>query len=319
VALTGTTDYVNHSQSIMDTWLGKFDDAYAGTILAAARVRTAATFAPYINIPLWYVSVSYSTNPLSGIAIMLTTLTMATQGLTNAIFLIEAMRMLIVYMKIVGPKILLPLAFMIRLVPFSRKLGNTLIAISIAGMVLLPYSVIVADALNGTIPSAVLHYPHLSSSNLRSLIPEPLSMITATVGPICQSAFMRTMLGLTDPLFALIVCLPLIFIPFVGQGMFAVCFPLVQNVIFPLITEILQLVMAILLLTWEGVMAGGGAMSFSSNVFDTLQPFLRDINDLVLLIYLDIILIMTMTVVGARSLSTALGGEWYMAGIQRLV
>lgn len=322
IALTGTTDYVGHSQTILDSWLGKFDDAYAGVILAAARVRVAATFAPYINVPLWYVSISYSTNPLAGIAIILTTLTMATQGLTNAIFLIEAVRMLIIYMKVVGPKILLPLAFMIRLIPFSRRLGNTLIALALAGMVLLPYSVIVADALNGTIPPAIMPAPHLSAGDLRSMIPEPLSLITSTVGPLCQSAFIRTMLGLTDPLFALVVCSPLLLIPFVGEGLFAACFPLVQYVIYPLITEILQLVMAALLLTWEAAIVARDAVAstnYGLDVYGTLQTFLMAINDLVLLIYLDIIIIMTFTVVGARSISTALGGEWYMAGIQRLV
>ncbi len=322
IALTGTPDYVNHSQGILDNWLGKFDDAYAGVILAAARLRVAATFAPYINVPLWYVSISYSTNPLAGIAILLTTLTMATQGLTNAIFLVEALRMLIIYMKVIGPKILLPLAFMFRLVPFSRKTGNTLIALALAGMVLLPYSVIVADALNGTIPPSVMQYPHLSGSDLRSMIPEPLSAITATVGPLCQSAFIRVMLGLTDPLFALIVCLPLDFIPFVGPGLFAACYPLVQYVIYPLVTEILQLVMAALLLVWEGAIMARDAVAstnYGMDVYDTLRPFLSNINDLVLLIYLDIIIIMTITVVGARSISAALGGDWYMAGIQRLI
>jgi hypothetical protein len=50
-----------------------------------------------------------------------------------------------------------------------------------------------------------------------------------------------------------------------------------------------------------------------------LQPFLRDVSNLVMVIYLDIVFIIMVTIAGARSLSTVLGGEWYMAGIQRLI
>src|SRR5208283_2209935 len=137
-----------------------------------------------------------------------------------------------------------------------------------------------------------------------------------------QSAFIRVMLGLTEPLFAWVVCLPLSFIPIVGEGLCLACLPLVQHVIYPLVTEILQLVMAALLLTWEGAITARDAVAstnYGVDAYNTLFPFLRDINSLVLLIYLDIIMIMTITVVGARSISAALGGDWYMAGIQRLI
>jgi hypothetical protein len=38
-----------------------------------------------------------------------------------------------------------------------------------------------------------------------------------------------------------------------------------------------------------------------------------------MLIYLDVVFIGLITISGARSHSAALGGEWYMAGIQRLI
>jgi hypothetical protein len=320
IALTGTADYASASQAVLDKWLNKFDDAYAGSILAAARIRTAATFAPYMNAPTYFVSISYSTNPLSGIATVLVSLTMATQGLTNAIFLTEALRMLIIYMKIIGPKILLPLSFILRLVPFTRKTGNTMIALSLAGMVLLPYGVIAAEDLNSTLPPKVMPNAHLSSSALQELTPEPISLITWIVEPFCQSAFIRTMLGLTDPLFGAIVCLPLLFTPWTAAA-FVPCQEFVANVVYPVITDIFQLVMAALLLTWEAYISAQNLIGegWAGRVFDAIHPFLVGINNLVLLTYLDHILILTITVAGARSISTALGGEWYMAGIQRLI
>lgn len=323
IAFTGTNDYVKTSMDIVKGWLSQIDTAYIITIMSATRIRLAATFSPFINIPLWYVSISYSTNPLAGVAIMLTTLTMATQALTNCIFLLEGLKMLVVYLQVIGPVILLPLAFIFRLIPFSRRLGNTLIAISIGGMVFLPFSIIIADALNHTIPDSIYPHPTVSMGDfMLNLMPEPISLVTATVGPICEQKFIRLMLSLTDPIFSLVVCLPLFFIYPVGPALFAACYSLVQYVVYPLVTEILQLAMMITLGAWDVItttmelIPGAG---YGTRVFDALTGFLKDTNNLVLLIYLDIILIMTITVTGIRSLSAALGGEWYMAGIQRLI
>jgi hypothetical protein len=322
-AITGTTSYVSTSVTILQSWLSRFDGAYILTILAATRLRLAATFAPYINIPLWYVSISYSTNPLAGVAILITTLTMASQGLTNGIFLLESIKLLVIYMQVIGPPILLPLSFIFRLIPFTRKLGNTLIAITIAGMVFLPFAIILTEALNTTIPASIRPDPKISFSDfMLKLSPEPISLIMSTVGPLCESKFIRVMLGLTDPLFALVVCIVLFPIPIVGPGLFSACFSIVQYVVYPLVTEILQLIMMILLVAWELAMVirdavpGGG---YGITAYDALAPFLRDVNNLVFLTYIDIIMIMTVTVSGARSLSAAIGGEWYMAGIQRLI
>jgi hypothetical protein len=75
-----------------------------------------------------------------------------------------------------------------------------------------------------------------------------------------------------------------------------------------------------LLLIWTlYISAFGGGEIYAKGAFDALYPFLKNVNNLVFMGYLDFILIAIVTVTGARSLSTALGGEWYMAGIQRLI
>lgn len=314
LALTGTTNFVKTATDTLDSWLTQYDGSYTYIIQAATRIRVAATYAPYINIPLWYVSISYSTNPLAGIAVLFQTLTMATQGLTNAIYLAEAVRLLIVFSQVVGKPILLPLAFVVRLIPFTRKLGNTLIALAIGVMVFLPFSVIAASALNSTIVM-----PNPKIGDLGALNPDPWAMVA--VEPLCQNEFIRTMLGLTDPLFALVVCLPFYLVPIVGPALFAACFSLVQYVIYPLITEIMQLIMAVLLLAWEikTEIANATGNGYGPQVYDQLQPFLDSLDSLIVMAYLDFIFIMLITITGARALSTALGGEWYMAGIQRLI
>ncbi len=312
IALTGNADYSEAAQTILDGWIGGYTSAFEYIIIAASRIRAAATYAPYLNIPLWYVSINYSTNPLAGIGILLGSLNMATSGLTNAIFIAEGIRMMIGFMKATGPTVLLPVAFIARLIPFTRKTGNTLISIVISGMVFLPFGVIFADVLNSSID---MPNPTMDTDNLTA---KPWAM--TVFEPMCQTKPLRLLLSLTDPLFALVVCLPLYLIPVAGPGLFAACFPVVQNVVYPIINIVFQLAGAALMLAWEGLFGTTlGAQGYVDDVWGELYPFLRDVNNLVLVGYLDFVFIGIVTMAGARSISSVLGGEWYMAGVQRLI
>jgi len=311
-ALTGEENYVEASQDIIDEWIGNYDNSFELAIKAATRIRASATYSPYINIPIWWVSLSYSANPLGGASLLLVSLNMASQGLTNVVFLYEGVRVLLLFLKITVPTVLLPLAFIVRMIPFTRKVGNTLIAASIAGIVFLPFSVILADSLHETI-----NFPDPDIGNLDKLSADAWAMVAAE--PLCESKVLRTILSLTDPLFAVIVCAPLLLVPVVGAALFAACKPVVELVVYPLINLIFQLVLATLLLAWTIAFLAGGAEDYAKDAFNELYPFLKDVNNLVFMGYLDFVLIAIITLGGAKSLSSALGGEWYMAGIQRLV
>lgn len=306
--LTNEDDAIASAIDIIDTqWIEKFDDSFKIAIEAAGYIKSAATYSPSMSIPLWYVSLSYSTNPLAGSLLLLTPLTMAIQALANAIFLAEGMRLLLFYSAVITPQILLPGAFIIRLIPFTRKLGNTLIALAIALHIFLPFSIILVDKLNDTIDR-----PNPSMDT---------DMLTGGAGamtyaaPLCKLKPARVLLGLGDYPFALIVCLPLLFTPG-GQLAWPGCVLTVQNVVYPIIQIVFQVAFVVTNGIWEPLVSG---LDYELNAFDQVMPFLKEVNSLVLLTYLNLILIATITISGARSLSGALGGEIYMFGVQRLV
>ena len=307
IALTGEDNYLEVSTTILDEWLSNYDVSFMYLIRAATKIRAAATYAPYMNIPLWYVSISYSTNPLGGVGILLGTMNLTAQALTNAIFIAEGIRLLVVFMEVAVPTILLPLAFCMRLIPFTRRLGNTMISICIAGMVFLPFSIILADSLNDLIN---FPDPHM---NLNELDANPWAMVMFE--PLCESQAIRVLLSLTDVVFALLVCLVVIWIP----GAYPVCYNVTKEIVYPLINVIFQIVGTAMMISWEGYFAGAGAQDYVDAIFGQLHPFFVDVTNLVMVGYLDFILIALVTLAGARSLSAALGGEWYMAGVQRLI
>jgi hypothetical protein len=311
-ALSSEDDFIGAAQGIVEGWLGDFDDSFATLLRAAGRIRTAATYSPYLNIPIWYFSINYSTNTFGGLGILLGPLNIAASALTNAVFLSEALLLMLVFLKIVVPKILLPLSFLARLIPFTRRLGNTLIAVSVAAVVFLPFSVVAADALNGTInmPSP--------SMDVGKLDANPWAMVMAE--PLCEAVPVRSLLFVTEQLFSAIVCLPLLLTPWTAGLYQAPCRePIMHQVVYPLIQLIFQLVNTALLLTWEGIYSTATSDAYVGGAFDEVFGFLKAVNNLVLVIYLDFIFIGIITIGGARSLSTAIGGEWYIAGVQRLI
>ena len=307
-ALSGQSDVIASAVHSIDTWISGFDNSFEQIIRAAAKIRTSATYAPYIGVSLWYIAVNYSTNPLSGIAMLLAPYNLAAGGLTNVIFISEGLRLFLVYIKIVGPAVIVPLAFCARLIPFTRKLGDTLIALSVALMVLLPVSVIMADGLNSQMGIVGLQNS-ISHRDIGGLDANPTAMML--MSPLCGFIPLRTILGLNDLFFSVLTCAP-------AGPFFGVCQPIVQNVVYPIMMMVIQYSMSLLLIVWESVYTVL-APQYASDAFNITYSLLRDVNGLILINYIDFIFIATVTVAGARSISTALGGDWYMSGIQRLI
>ncbi|NYZ77535.1 hypothetical protein H0O02_04460 [Candidatus Micrarchaeota archaeon] len=322
-ALTGQEDYIGTSVSVIDNMInnetGGYDTAFKYVIKAATKIRIGASYSPYLTIPIWYFSLMYSTSPLSGVSIMLTALGSATQGLTNVIFIYESLRLLIMFFDATVPSIILPLAFAVRLIPFTRKTGNTLIAVALAAIVLLPFSVILAGEVN-----KLIEYPDVTIHNISRLDAHPFAMEASSI--FCGIKPLRFILTLTDYGFAALVCLPLLLVPIVGAGLFAACYPLVSEVVYPiimLVVKLVQLILSVIWIAWAeieiGTTGGFGGSGWPGKVFDIIMPFLQNVNNVVLVGYLDFILIAIITISGARAISTALGGEWYLAGVERLI
>jgi hypothetical protein len=245
----------------------------------------------------------------------------ATQGVSNVIFLYEGLILLIKFFASTVPVILLPIAFILRLLPPTRKTGNTIIALSLAAIVVLPLSVIIVGEMNKAIER-----PKVTVENMDKLNSKAWAMLTA--GIFCQFKPMRAMWGMNEYAFAALVCLPLLAIFPLGPSLFAACFSTISQLVYPLVTEIIKLVQLVLLLqwlSWAEVAVGqyGGfdpaGKGWPAQSFPVLMDFLANVNNAVLVGYINTLVITIITISGARSISTALGGDWYLAGVERLI
>jgi hypothetical protein len=322
-AITGEKHYLDESIRIIEGMLSDatyenldsqpdkvvgYDRAFHDLIRAGTKVRAAASYSSYLSIPLGWVGFTYSTAPLAGVAPLFASLAGGTQGLANLIFIYEGLLLLLRFSDTALRAILLPISLSLRIVPFTRKIGNTLIAVSLAAMVFLPFSVIVVDKING-----IITYPkaYLTSSNLDELDANSWSM--AIGEPLCKMMPIRIIMFMNEVIFAQVVCLPIIWLP----GAHSFCVGLMQFLIYPLINLLVSIAHIATLLPWEIWASATG--NYAEEAFEVVYEFLRNINNLVLLGYMNVILIGIITITGARSLSVALGGEWYLGGIQRLI
>jgi hypothetical protein len=312
--LTGQSDYLTASQNIITNLMTNqttgLDRSFDDIVRAATYMKAAATYSPYISVPLYVIGLTYSTSPLGGVYPLFSSLASATSGIANSIFIYEGLLFLLKFCATAVPAVLLPISLSLRMIPFTRKIGNTLIAICLAGMVLVPFSVILIGMMN-----SVINYPQafLTSSDLDQLDPGTWAMTIAQ--PFCELMPVRMLLSLDDVTFSLVVCLPLLSNPFTA-GLFVPCLPLVQ-VIYHLFMIGVQVAYDTALGSW--IAFAGEGVGYTNQAFGVLVTFLSNVNDVILLSYLDTIIIGIITISGARSISTALGGEWYLAGIQRFV
>lgn len=338
-AITGTGDYINQSAIIIDKILSDsevgYDRAFQDVIRAGSKVRVTATYAPYLALPLGPVNLIYSEAPLAGVSPLLSSLAAATQGLANNILLFEAIRLLIKLAETAIPTVLLPVGLCLRLIPFSRSIGNSIIAICIGAMVFLPFSVILIDAMHGAIDYPEAHMDTWDMLRLDFMLDYGGQGALMAGEILCGSKILRLFLGLNEFGFGLLVCIWLLFIPGFGYGAFINCFGILTPVgleggwatssaPYGIYGNVIDWSSYIYMFIVAGSLAAIQVQSlfgvgYASRAFDLLYEFLRQINNLTVLGFLDIAVIAIVTLTGTRSVSAALGGEWYLAGIQRLI
>jgi|GEM_PF-861478 len=315
-AVTGTIDGSSidctreAAKNVAESMLTRYENAYYSIIDAATRVRAASMYSGGASAG-FILFVGYSDTPYGGAYPLLSSLNAATVGLTNAIFLYKAIVALIKFFAVAVPSFIFPAAFCLRAFPLTRRIGNTLIAIALGLAIFFPMSVILVGYLNNIIG---VPYPQLTKSDLEEFGVEE-GWGKKILSPICENEWVRTTLNMNELLFALTLCLPFLFIPIAGPAAFIICFNLVADIIYPLLLAAESLGLSTVIYLLDRVTANFEV----GRTFDILYPFLRDVNILVVVSYIDVLLIGIITIGAIRSISTALGGEIYLPGVEKLV
>ena len=99
-----------------------------------------------------------------------------------------------------------------------------------------------------------------------------------------------------------------------GGTVFLACMKLLVTIIYPIVSFGISA-------AWSASIAPAlfGSAPNLSSIYKMMSPFLLDINHLVVVTFIEIILISLLTIIGTKSISAALGGEYMLPGVQKLV
>ncbi len=294
--------------------------AYDDLIRLFHAVGMRAGFSASIGIPLYFSALNSSGAPYSGYSTFFVLLSQAANGLSNLVFIYTAMEVLLDFFVALGNLGLIYLAFAFRFIPFTRQLGSTLVALVLGASVIYPFSLVfvsqmhslidVSDTISGRqfVRPQVNPVAFIGDANTEGL------EFTIPLGSnaICKEWPIRALTGLFGEWSLILpICIPISIATF-GVG-WAPCTYLISSVIYPILVTVTAVLWSISI---------GSALLGSSVVgplFDVLNPFFLDINNLAVIGYVDVILSLIITYITTKSISTALGGEYMIPGVQRLV
>jgi len=286
------------------------EDSYKDAIKVSHYITLLSGFSFSYPVSFYYFSTSYMEAPYSAYGSMLTTLYQAMQGLSNSILIYHAIALLLDFFAYIG-LYLLPIAFSLRVIPYTRSVGTTLIALCLAAYIIFPFSVYLTAQLHNSISTASAEDLRIQSfSSMKLNIPFGFTSI-------CKG-WIKDFTSTPGEVWGVVICTPLCLLSLFGYAAcWASCWNYVTTVFYPVAINMGQSLYGMMFLGYT--VLGGSAGQKISLIYGVLFPYFNAINNFVMLSYIDVILISTITYVGAKSISAALGGEYYLPGLQRLV
>lgn len=297
-------DLTSYAVSRLTSFANPLVSAYEDAIEASHHLTLLSGYSFSYPVSAWYFSFSFHISPYGGYSSLIVMLYHATQGLTNAILIYNAAALFVDFFS-KSAIVLLPFAMALRIIPFTRQAGTTLIALCLGAYFFFPFSVFLVSKFHDVISPATPIIADFSSMQ----VDIPLGF-----GELCKG-WAKDFASIPGEIWGVAICAPIAIACWAGYAAcFAQCWQFVTSVMYPMVVMFGQLGYGMMLF-----MANMMADKNITEIYYVLKPFLQAVNERVVLCYIDVIVIATITYVGVKSVSSALGGEYFLAGIQRLI
>ena len=266
---------------------------------------------------VYYVQYTQSESPFVGTGSLLQSLNQATYQLTFQILSFRFVLVLLKYINIVVPSLLLPFGMALRIFPFTKKTGNTLIAISLGALFMLPMGLIVAKEVKNSV-TLVSTDIALRTSFLNEYTPGHNDVDVFAVSEICQNEVARAFFlpgelitGAIFATLAAIACLAGYLACWISY------FELWINLVWPILNMVVQWAYTILLMPFQ---SGGDPediyKDLMKNIFEVLIP---GVNQITAMSIVQVLIIGMITLGGTKAISTAIGGDYVLYGLSRMI
>ncbi|MEM4367374.1 MAG: hypothetical protein QW035_04600 [Candidatus Anstonellales archaeon] len=249
--------------------------------------------------------------PAAGVYALMPPVSQAQFSLSTFLFAFLALKMMLSLIVSMVPTILLPISIFLRLIPFTKRLGSTLIALSLALYIGFPASLMFVREVNSIIA------PQPALSNDIEKVKVDFGSGGEIMESVCTSNTLRGVLGLNEVGWGLMVC-PIVCAA-TGPGFaacFVSCFWQIIPRVYGIVTGINMIVFSIAIATsvnsaLEGLEPG--------NLYYVVYDMMLNVHKIGFSAFMDIATIAIVLFLLFRAISAAIGGEKYLSSMERLL
>ncbi|MEW5996286.1 MAG: hypothetical protein AB1657_01690 [Candidatus Micrarchaeota archaeon] len=318
--VTGEPDAVSLGSAALDPIIRNLEGIYGkvGEAYFAVAVQQGASLG-YVVGNLGYVTYSESRMPLFGVNPLYLALSNAASQLTMQILSFQLVKVLLGYISSAVPGFFLPLGMVFRIFPFTKKLGNTLIALSLGALFMLPASLFLVKEMYG-----LAEMPHAERAMGidfdERLSPWMTSGSISGVRAFCENTALRLPTELGEIFWGAVYAT--IMAPTCNVGYFACWLAFFETFVFaiwPFAMFIIQNTASILVSTAASDTSGIADEAYSATVEPIAAILLPAVSEVNTFSIIAVVVIAVFTFSGTKAISAALGGEYVLYGISRLV
>ncbi|MFP3949846.1 MAG: hypothetical protein ACLFUZ_02000 [Candidatus Micrarchaeia archaeon] len=319
----GITDLPGLGEAALDGHLEDMEGLYLKVADAYQTVGIYQGFSYFASVGGFWIYFGQGGSPYFGASALLPSLSTAANNLTTQILTFRLLKVFMVYIGEAVPEFLLPIALAFRIFPFTRKMGNTLIALCLGAILVLPLSLMFVDefgnAVNWNYKDDALGTAF--TYDQMELDSKTVQAVMATADVLCESISFRVFMNLGElvfaPIYAAAACAAS---TLAFAACFAVQFELAWYTIWPLISMLGQtFVGSIILAIFQSDLAAGTAGEGSVGLKSIASILLPGVAETTGFSLISLLIIAMVTFSGTKSISAALGGEYVLYGISRFV
>jgi hypothetical protein len=324
IFLQGGGGFASVGAHALDDHIGYLEALYLQVCDAYQAVGMFQGFGYFASVGGFWFYFGAGASPFFGVSGLLAPLSSAASSLTMQILTFRLLRVFTFYIDGVVPNFLLPIALGMRLLPFTQRAGNTMIAICLGAMFMLPLSFVFVNEFSSAVEweyredalDANFKFENMGADN--GLV----DFIMNFTEVMCKNAVIRNLLSLGEfvwsAIFAAVMAIPCL----AGYGAcFVSYFVLFWLEIWPNIATLIQIIIGAMVLAAFAIdaatVAGGhGGVAAMDKIATLLLPAVSEATGFSVI---SIIIIALITFTGTKAISAALGGEYVLYGISRFV
>lgn len=304
----GLNDLIEYQEALYH----KVADAYlsVGVLQGTSYYSVAAAMS-------WvYIGTGYT--PGYGLSILMGPLSVAANNLTMQILTFKLVKVFLVYIEAVVPSFLLPVALALRIFPFTRSAGNTMIALCLGALFVLPISLMLVGEFFG---ATTFEYEDVLSTSFKldemSATGSNVNFVKSFVGAICKNYPLRVFTELGEIFTGIIYGLAMMGTCTVGAA--ACFFKFFLEWVFQLWPYIMSIAQAAFSGTFMTMMSLNELVADDPNLAIIPYRLLPAVAEITAFSMVSFIMIVFITFGGVRAISSALGGERVLYGLSRFV